>query len=309
MTAKSNYLLALVICCFFSVSCQNNATNPTNTSFEVLNSKEFVFIPETDTNQYYFAWQESYDYHTALCNNVFPPEGYKRTTLVSNSFGDWLRHLPLNLKDNTVYLFSGEEKTNQSAQHAIINIDVGTKDLQQCADAVMRLRAEYLYATKQFDKITFNYTNGLKIPFKKWSEGYYPQLKGNKVVWINSSQNNGSYTSFRKYMNNIFTYAGTASLSKELKHVALKELAVGDVFIKGGFPGHAVIVVDVAFYPTTNDKLFLLAQSYMPAQSIHILNNPNNDTLSPWYSLSQVNQQLSTPEWFFSSDALMRFID
>ena len=56
--------------------------------------------------------------------------------------------------------------------------------------------------------------------------------------------------------------------------VPYTSLQPGDVFIKGGSPGHAVIVVDVAIYTQTGKKVFLLAQSYMPAQQIHILVNP-----------------------------------
>ena len=59
-------------------------------------------------------------------------------------------------------------------------------------------------------------------------------------------------------------------------------MKIGDVFIKGGSPGHAVTIVDIAINPKTNKKVFLLAQSYMPAQEIKILKNPNNSELSPW---------------------------
>lgn len=59
----------------------------------------------------------------------------------------------------------------------------------------------------------------------------------------------------------VFSYAGTASLLKELKPVALANILIGDVFIKGGFPGHAAIVVDMAIHETTKEKVFLLAQS------------------------------------------------
>ena len=52
--------------------------------------------------------------------------------------------------------------------------------------------------------------------------------------------------------------------------VPYTSLQPGDVFIKGGSPGHAVIVVDVAIYPQTGKTVFLLAQSYMLAQQIHI---------------------------------------
>ena len=53
-------------------------------------------------------------------------------------------------------------------------------------------------------------------------------------------------------------------------------MQIGDVFIKGGFPGHAVVVLDMAENDRTGQRVFLLAQSYMPAQDIHIMKNPTN---------------------------------
>jgi hypothetical protein len=105
----------------------------------------------------------------------------------------------------------------------------------------------------------------------------------------------------------IFNYAGTSSLSKEMKKVSnLNDIKPGDVFIKGGFPGHAVLVTDVCENKTSGEKLFIIAQSYMPAQDIHILKNPVNKSLSPWYSIN-FGKELITPEWVFSRDQLMRF--
>ena len=96
-------------------------------------------------------------------------------------------------------------------------------------------------------------------------------------------------------------------MSKELHSVQdVNKMQVGDVFIKGGFPGHAVIVVDMAINEETGKKLFLLAQSYMPAQDIHILKNPANSRLSPWYELD-FGEVLYTPEWTFDRDDLRRF--
>lgn len=109
-------------------------------------------------------------------------------------------------------------------------------------------------------------------------------------------------------MNRVFMYAGTASLSKELLTVPYTSLQPGDVFIKGGSPGHAVIVLDVAVDPATKKKVFLLAQSYMPAQQIHILVNPISKKLSPWYELEEVDSgKLYTPEWTFEKKELKRF--
>jgi len=56
----------------------------------------------------------------------------------------------------------------------------------------------------------------------------------------------------------------------------------------------------------TGEKRFLLLQSYMPAQSMHILKNPNAADGSPWY-VTPVSDQLVTPEWTFARTALRRW--
>ncbi|MEM1219965.1 MAG: DUF4846 domain-containing protein, partial [Bacteroidota bacterium] len=45
------------------------------------------------------------------------------------------------------------------------------------------------------------------------------------------------------------------------------------------------------------------AQSYMPAQDIHILKNPT--TGSAWYSVDEIDP-LRTPEWTFGKEHLQR---
>ena len=109
-------------------------------------------------------------------------------------------------------------------------------------------------------------------------------------------------------MDFIFTYAGTLSLSKELKSVEIRQMKIGDVFIQGGSPGHAIIVIDMAINPITGKTIFMLAQSYMPAQNIQVLQNPNNKAQSPWYDLD-FGTVLQTPEWTFTKDDLKRFED
>jgi hypothetical protein len=85
-------------------------------------------------------------------------------------------------------------------------------------------------------------------------------------------------------------------------------MQIGDVFIRGGSPGHAELVVDMAIDTTTGKKIFLLAQSYMPAQETQILCNQEEPAMSPWYSLD-FGATLHTPEYWFSNDQLMRFPD
>jgi hypothetical protein len=235
------------------------------------------------------------------------PAGFVRVKSEINSFGAFLQSTSLKPNGTLVHFYNGQEKPNKVAA-AVLNVDVGSKDLQQCADAVMRLRAEYLYQNKLYDALHFNFTNGFNAEYAKWRKGYRIAVKGNNVTWVKTTKESVSYASFKEYLNMVFTYAGTASLNKELNKVAQKDMQIGDVLILGGSPGHAVIVVDMAINTKTNKKLFMVAQSYMPAQDIHILINKNNPAISPWYELNAGAEQINTPEWdFFGNEQLKRF--
>lgn len=231
------------------------------------------------------------------------PAGYTRITQEQHSFGEWLRNCTLKA-GKTVYLYNGTPKKNQQAQYAVLDIPVGQRDLQQCADAVIRLRAEYLYKSGRTDAITFRATDGTKIDYRGWLKGDRFVLQQGKLLRKRMAAPGQGRALFEKYLETVFAYAGTASLSRELKQAqTTKNIQPGDVFIQGGSPGHAVIVMDVA-QNRSGRKIFLLAQSYMPAQDIHILKNPASAT--PWYD-ADFGGRLYTPEWVFGEGALKRW--
>ncbi len=231
------------------------------------------------------------------------PKSFKRAE--TDAFGAFLRHLKLK-KDKTVYLYDGRLKGNQSAQFAVLDVSVGDRDLQQCADAVMRLRADFLFGKKQFDAIKFSDGDGFVMNFDRWAVGNRIVFSQNKLHWETCKNCNASELSFMNYLNVVFAFAGTATLSKELTPLSnVSDIEVGNVFIKGGSPGHAVIVVDVAVN-LEGKKVFLLAQSYMPAQDIHVLKNLSDVKLSPWYS-TDFEDVLNTPEWRFKKEELKKF--
>ncbi|ELR69610.1 hypothetical protein C900_04835 [Fulvivirga imtechensis AK7] len=243
-----------------------------------------------------------------ILTRILVPRNFKRTTASPASFGGYLRELPLKAHNVPVKYYNGRVKENRNVYDAVVDLDIGKRDLHQCADAVMRLRAEYLYGQKKYDRIHFNFTNGFRVDYEKWRKGQRIVVDGNKTYWKASARPSDTYETFWKYLEIIFSYAGTLSLEKELQPVNLNDLEIGDVFIQGGSPGHAVIVVDVAVNENTGEKIFLLAQSYMPAQEIQILKNPNNEALSPWYS-ENFGEVLKTPEWTFNKSTLRRFGD
>ena len=210
--------------------------------------------------------------------NIVTPRGFTRTQASNKSFGAWLRGVQLK-SDPTVFLYNGNVKANQSAQFAVLDIPVGKKDLQQCADAVMRMRAQFLYDNNRFSEICFADNNGKKYQYSISPGG-----------------------SFERYLEKVFAYCGSLSLSRQLKNTSILDMQIGDVLIRGGSPGHAVIVVDMAV-DRQGKKLYLLAQSYMPAQDIHILKNPVDKGLNPWYELNG-NELIYTPEWVFTTKEL-----
>lgn len=232
------------------------------------------------------------------------PEHFKR--IPDNGFGRWLRSMKLKT-DNTVYLFNGRKKGNQEAQFAVLDVSVGKNDLQQCADAVMRLRAEYLRDANLESAIAFHSVDGTNIDYVSWQKGYRFILKNGKLVKTMAARPDTSYSTFQKYLDLVFTYCSTLSLEKELKPVDIKDILPGDVFIRGGSPGHAVIVIDVAV-DSSGSKKFLLAQSYMPAQDIHVLRNPSFiGGVVPWFGIP-AGDKLFTPEWVFKKGDLKRFL-
>lgn len=233
------------------------------------------------------------------------PEDFERVPVAEKSFGQYLRQLPLKPDGTMVRFYNGLPKPNFNVYTAVVDLEIGERDLHQCADAVMRLRAEHLWNQKEYDKIHFNFTNGFRVDYSEWMKGKRIAVKGNNVSWYQAGSPSNTYKDFWKYMEIIFSYAGTLSLAKELKPVKTDQLQIGDVFVQGGSPGHAVIVVDVATRPETGEKIFLLAQSYMPAQQIQILKNRNED-ISPWYS-ADFGEVLETPEWTFTNKDLKRF--
>ena len=188
------------------ISCQSvkheNETSPSSRKSPVASASQRA-IPQT-------------------IGNIVTPYGFTRTPATDGSFAAWLRSVQLK-SDATVFLYNGDLKANQLAQFAVLNIPVGTKDLQQCADAVMRMRAQFLYDNNRFGEICFADNNGKKYQYANSSDG-----------------------SFERYLEKVFTYCGSLSLARQLKTTSIDAMKIGDVLIRGGSPGHAVIVVDMA---------------------------------------------------------------
>ena len=212
-----------------------------------------------------------------LATRFKAPAGYKRVTSPSRSFAGYLQALPLKPGNTQTKTYTGAVARTDLYTAAVVDMSTGDRDLQQCADAIIRLRAEYLYNQKNYQAITFNFTSGFKCDFIHYADGYrYVNER-----WVLKGKTDYSYANFMRYLMLVFSYAGTLSLEKELKAVTnANDIRIGDVFIKGGSPGHCFIVIDLV-ENSAHKKQFMLAQSFIPAQNIQVLRNG-----SPWFNVN-----------------------
>jgi hypothetical protein len=243
----------------------------------------------------------------AKSNTQFPSTAkeniHPRPLLYSpDSWPYFLQHL--QTEDKPIVDYRGRAIADQEKHFAILTYDVGHADLQQCADALMRLRAEYLFSRQKYLQIGFHFNSGDYYSWTDYRRGIRPIVTGSRVKFIRSSlPSDTTHASLRAYLDIVFAYANTVSLYKELKKADRME--TGTVVIFPGHPGHCMILADAAVVDQS-DTMFKLVEGYMPAQSIYVLSNPFEPGLNPWYHLKQ-GGDINTASCTFRSYFLRKF--
>lgn len=286
---KYSAIICMILCLLCFCGCGGKKENNIPSAAEATEAAESSVInPNGETTQ----------------TRINPPQGYERTQEPERSFAEYLRTYPLKPDKTPVLLYDGSEKSNQNAHIAVLKLPLENENLQQCADSVMRIYAEYFFENGEYDKINFRLTNGFAAEYSKWRKGYRIKFDGNNASWVKSAQPDDSYDCFKKYMRIVFSYAGTMSMESEARSIGIDEIKAGDVFLQGGSPGHVVMILDIC-ENENGEKAFLLAQGYMPAQEFHILKNPKHSE-DPWYYADEVTYPFITPEYRFDEGSLKR---
>ncbi|MDB5197855.1 MAG: hypothetical protein JWP88_2226 [Flaviaesturariibacter sp.] len=233
-----------------------------------------------------------------LAIEIQQPKGASTTVFEEGTWSYFLQHLPTVAGDIVDY--TGTPIRNQAKHVAILNYDVGKRDLQQCADALIRLRAEYLFAQKRYNEIAFRFTSGEWYRYKDYVAGVRPAIIARQIYAGEVKPVAVSHATLRSYLDIIYAFAGTQSLYRDL--LPATDFRVGTIIITPGSPGHCCMVID----ETTNaagQKRFKLVESYMPAQSIYVLKNPEDG--SAWYPLQKGT--ITTASYQFTKYALKKF--
>jgi Domain of unknown function (4846) len=247
-----------------------------------------------------------------LDDRFAPPTGFTRVSLAPNSFGTWLRGLPLAAVGSDVRSFRGGLVREASHPNvaAVVAIDVGGEDVQQCADSIMRLHAEWSWSRGNH-AVSYRAASGVAMPYDRWSRGERPRPEGLSLRWAPRTAPGDGYRSFRSYMTEVSRYANTGSLSVQGAPIAPGELRPGDFFVAPGGPGHAVLVVDLAT-DGAGRRVALLAQGFMPAQSFHVLRPDAGAAAAPgsvWFSIDPDSPGVKTPFWPTFSWSSLRRLD
>ena len=244
---------------------------------------------------------------TTLEHAFRPPKGFTRVESTAGSFASWLRGLPIRLDRQHVLSHAGSRLTSPSA--AIVAIDVGKRNLQQCADTAIRLHAEYLWANGRSAELAYHFTSGDEVKFSDWVKGERIVVDGAKVARKRGEPRAANHASMRRWLDLVFMYAGTRSLHRDSVTISPRDAQPGDFFVAPGSPGHAVVILDIVTSPDGR-RAALLGQGFMPAQDLHVLRANKPHTVDgAWFILpDEPDDQLHTPSWkpFRGSD-LRRF--
>ncbi|MDR1406197.1 MAG: DUF4846 domain-containing protein [Prevotellaceae bacterium] len=233
------------------------------------------------------------------------PHGYQRTDTTPASFAFFLRHLPL-LPSGTPVKFHDGAANAACSPAAVIDMETGDKNLQQHAQAVMRLWAEYLFEQQRFPDIHFHIDNGERIPYEQWAEGMKLVIDG-KAYWTKTPSNPRQYRTFRRYLNFIFTNSSFRTLAQDVELSTAPHIAPGDMLTPGNDTDSVVVMIlDAAVHRQTGEMVVLLVSGGSPAQSLHVLQNTAEDhTAGAWFPVK--NGTVAAGKMSFSTAQRYRF--
>ncbi len=196
-----------------------------------------------------------------------PPAGAER--LEADPFATWIGALNVKAPDVPVRTHDGRVVRGHPGAR-VIDLPMVPGDLQQCADAAIRVRAEWLEETG--GEILYHATSGDPIPWTRWQAGERPYEKDGGLAW-----RPGTGGGWEAYLTAVMVWAGTWSVAT-YDTVPAEDPRAGDLLVEGGFPGHAVMLLDVA--KRDEETFVLIGESFMPAMDFHVEPGP----VEGWWS-------------------------
>ena len=222
-----------------------------------------------------------------------PPNDYKRIEIEKNSFAEYLRNLPLKEKGSDVINYRGDvfKSGSDTSVAFIVNMDIMGRRLEQCMDILVRLYAEYLWSVKQIDSLILPLPGGYWLQWRDWQSGLRPFFKGIKMKMQKSIQHGNPEQIYQSYLNTIYNESHTQQFFHAYQSVPRENVQIGDIIIKKGTKGHAVMIVDLA-KNKEGELAALIGNGDTPACQLFLLNYKVN---RPWIPLKFDQETIKLP--------------
>jgi hypothetical protein len=244
-------------------------------------------------------------------DRVSVPDGYIRPPYPEFTFQHYLRSLPMKADGSKVVKHDGFNKFFE-CYAAVVDLDIDkSTNLFHGEHAVQYMRSLYLFNSAKFELIDYSFDDNRSINFLDYGNGYRWVFQDSVYTKELVQGVDFSEKSFNDFMKEVYENTTTRGLNADTRLIEFSEVTVGDVFIHPKSvrsPGHAVIIMDMVVNPVSGERFVLLGQGFNPTQDIHILNNPYETDISPWYRVEEDAHFFTTIQWTFRKKHCRRFI-
>lgn len=223
--------------------------------------------------------------YTPLSDRILCPEGFSRVDVAAGSFAAWLRDIPIAPYGTPVttsrskIVVAGDDPSLA----AVVVLQPHTRRLLSATNMTLRLRAEYAWSAGNLDGLGFHFACGHLSSWKAWTRGIRPLTEGRSVRFAQTGIKDDGRPNFCVYLETLFRFASDGSLLDDTRSVSDDTVTAGDIFLRTGRGGHAVMVLDIAADSRGRIRV-LLGQGGRPAQTFHVLCDKGG---SPWFVIGQ----------------------
>ncbi len=199
------------------------------------------------------------------------PPGYQRIAVSPETFGEWLRFLPLAAPGTTVTDASGKTSIVSLGGFAaaVMAIDMHA---EESADALLRLHAEWQFYKGGSSTINYASNSGKMMPFSRWLSGERIVTKKQDWHWVFKAPaaSSPSYADLRSFLDAAYQWTDPRALAIQGRILDSTDVAPGDYFVHSGKDPALVIVLDVA-KNAKGEPAMLLGHVAAPHQNMYVM--------------------------------------
>ncbi len=266
-----------------------------------------VLVTRPHTRAYAWLSPKQRRLYHPLAERLATPPGFSRIAVPKGSFAEWLRHMPVLAEGSPVKTARG--RIVLAGDHpnlaAVIVLQPHRRGLLNSANMMIRLKAEHAWSAGDVERLGFHFTSGQTLRWRSWTRGLRPLRDAAGVRFIRTEAAGDGREQFCRYLETLFGHTSNTSLLDDTRPAMDRTLAVGDIFLRPGRDGHAVMILDVATDSRGGVRV-LLGQGGSPVRTFHVL---RSDGGSAWFPISRSQGLVLAGEAEFTMNDLRHWME